>query len=81
MTTVSTFAMLGLGVFKLLLVPLVLMFVLALTVFWVWMLIDCAKRISAGETTLIGWVIVIALTHVIGALAYLLFGRRPRMAV
>ena len=81
MITVSPFAMLGLGAFKLLLVPLVLMFVIALTVFWIWMLIDCAKRISAGETTLIGWVIVIALAHVVGAVAYLLFGRRARAVV
>jgi hypothetical protein len=39
------------------------------------MFIDCAKRISAGETTLIGWVIVIALTHVIGALGLILSAR------
>ncbi len=81
MTTVPILAVLGLGPFELLMVPLVLLFILGLTVFWIWMLVDCANRMSAGHTGLVGWVIVIALTHVIGALAYSLFGRGTRPAV
>jgi hypothetical protein len=46
------------------------------TIFWVWMLIDCAtKEPSAGNDKLI-WILVIVLTHLIGALIYY-FVRRP----
>ena len=48
------------------------------TIFWLWMLIDCAVRISRGEQNLIGWLIVVACTHIIGALIYYFFARNPR---
>ena len=64
-----------------LLVPLVLAIAIGFTVFWIWMLVDCAKRIGAGETNQVGWLIAIALAQVFGAAAYFLFGRnaRPRI--
>lgn len=47
------------------------------TIFWIWMLIDCAtKEPSEGNDKLI-WVLIIVLTHWIGALIYLL-ARRPK---
>jgi hypothetical protein len=47
------------------------------TVFWVWMLVDCAMHEpSTGNDKLI-WIIVIVLTHFIGALIYF-FARRPQ---
>ena len=46
------------------------------TVFWIWMLVDCAtKEPSQGNDKLV-WILVIVLTHWIGALIYLL-ARRP----
>jgi hypothetical protein len=48
----------------------------AFTVFWIWALIDCARRISAGERNLIGWLIAICLTHVLGAFCYVVFAGR-----
>ena len=59
----------------LILIPL--LFVgLALTVFWIWMLVDCAtKEPSAGNDKVI-WILVILFTHWIGALSYYLM-RRP----
>ena len=48
---------------------------LILTVIWIWGIIHCARRISAGETGLVGWLIVICLLQAIGAIAYFLFGR------
>jgi len=46
------------------------------TVLWVWMLVDCVtKEPSEGNDKLI-WLLVIVLTHLIGALIYL-FARRP----
>ena len=49
---------------------------LAGTAFWVWMIIDCAtKERSEGNDKVI-WILIILLTHVIGALIYF-FARRP----
>lgn len=51
------------------------------TVFWVWALVDVLRRPSpdyrSGSQAL--WAAVIALTHSLGAAAYVLFGR-PREA-
>ncbi len=57
-------------------IPLVLI-VLALVVFWIWMLVDCAtKEPSAGNDKVV-WILVIIFTHWIGALIYYLV-RRPQ---
>lgn len=46
------------------------------TVFWIWMIIDCAtKERSEGNDKVI-WILVILFTHLIGALIYF-FARRP----
>ena len=56
-------------------IPLVLI-VMALVVFWIWMLVDCAtKEPSAGNDKIV-WILVIVFTHWIGALIYFLV-RRP----
>ena len=46
------------------------------TVFWVWMLIDCATKEPSDGNDKIIWILVIVLTHLIGALIYF-FVRRP----
>ncbi len=47
------------------------------TIFWIWMLVDCAmKEPSQGNDKLI-WVIIILFTHLLGALLYF-FIRRPQ---
>ena len=50
------------------------------TIFWIWMLIDCATKEPSTGNDKIVWVIVIALTHWIGALIYLLVRRPQRIA-
>jgi hypothetical protein len=47
------------------------------TILWIWMLIDCATKEPSEGNDKIGWILVIALTHWIGALIYLL-ARRPK---
>jgi hypothetical protein len=47
------------------------------TIFWIWMLIDCVKNNGIETTEKVVWVVVIALTHFIGALIYF-FAARPR---
>ncbi len=45
-------------------------------VFWIWMIIDCAKnnRIAGGEK--VAWLLVIIFLHFLGALIYFFAGRR-----
>jgi len=52
------------------------LFSLLLTIFWIWMLIDCITEESDQGNDKVTWVIVIALLGWIGALIYLL-ARRP----
>ena len=47
------------------------------TILWVWMIIDCATKEPAEGNDKIIWILVIVLTHWIGALIYLLV-RRPK---
>ncbi len=60
---------------------LLLLFILATTVFWIWALVDVIRR--PGETlqrgTQLFWALLIAVTHTVGAAAYVVFGR-PRGA-
>ena len=47
------------------------------TILWIWMLIDCATNEPSEGNEKIIWILVIVLTHWIGALIYLL-ARRPQ---
>lgn len=50
------------------------------TAFWIWMLVDCATKVpSQGNEKLI-WVLIIVLTHWIGAAIYYFVRRPSRMA-
>lgn len=55
------------------------LFSLAAFAFWIWMLIDCAtKEPNEGNDKLI-WILIIALTHGVGALIYFLVRRPERI--
>jgi hypothetical protein len=58
------FAMMFSGM-ELLILPLSLLF----TAFWIWMLVESAKRKQFG------WLVAIAIFNILGAFAYYLFGR------
>ena len=73
-------AVIGFGIIELLfLVPLMLIGVLG-TVFWIWMIVDCALHESSTGNDKIVWILVILYTHLIDALLYY-FVRRPRRPV
>ena len=65
-----------LGGTEILIFLVLLPFTLLFFAFWVWMLIDCirSKALSDGEK--IAWTLVIVFTHALGALIYLLAGRK-----
>lgn len=61
-------------------VPIFLMFLVFVvggTILWIWMIIDCATREKSEGNDKLIWILVIVLTHWIGALIYLLV-RRPK---
>jgi len=43
------------------------------TVFWIWMLIDCANRNFKEKTT---WIIILAVGNILGAIIYYLLVKR-----
>lgn len=69
--------MFGLGLSELLIIFVLFGIGFVGTIFWIWMLIDCAINEATEGSTKIVWVIIIALTHLIGALIYC-FVRRPQ---
>ncbi|AEH61296.1 hypothetical protein Mzhil_1456 [Methanosalsum zhilinae DSM 4017] len=74
---VVIFYLIMMGQFRIINVSIVFLLFLALTVFWLWMLVDCAtKETNEGNERLI-WIIIIVFTHFIGALLYY-FIRRPK---
>lgn len=52
------------------------LFALATTVFWIWMIIDCATNESLQGTDKIVWLIVIIFLHFLGAVVYYFVAKR-----
>ena len=50
---------------------------LAITAFWVWMLVDCLTNMDSQGNDKIIWILVIVFTNLIGALVYY-FVQRPK---
>jgi hypothetical protein len=68
---------------ELIIIPIVLVAILLgvlTTIFWVWMLIDCATNKTLRDNQKIGWIIAILFTHLIGAIIYYFVVRTPRLA-
>ena len=65
----------------LVIIPIWLSIVVSLTVLWIWVLIDCIKNESTEGNERIVWVVVIVVTHWIGALIYLIARRPQRKAL
>ena len=40
------------------------------TIFWIFMIVDCAKREFKTDNDKVVWIILLALTHVLGATIY-----------
>ena len=65
---------------KLIFIPIWFSIVVSLMVLWIWTLIDCIKNEPIEGNERIVWVVVIAVTHWIGALIYLIVRRPKRKA-
>ncbi len=49
------------------------------TIFWIWMIIDCATH-ERNSTDKIIWILIIIFTHFIGALIYFFVRKQGRVA-
>ena len=68
------------NIFALLFFILIGLISLAGTIFWIWMLVDCAmNEPSEGNDKLI-WIIIIVFTQLLGALLYF-FIKRPKRKI
>ena len=63
----------GLGVF--LVIMLIAGLGLALTVFWIWMLVDAIQNKGVSDGEKVGWVLAIVFFHFIGSVLYFFIGR------
>ena len=63
----------GLGV--LLVIMLLAGLSLALTVFWIWMLVDAIQNKGITDGEKVGWVLAIVFFHFIGSVLYFFIGR------
>ena len=72
-------AVLGLAGGEILLLLMVFFFVLPLALaafaFWIWMLVDAIQNKGLSDSEKVGWVVAIALLHIIAALLYFFIGR------
>ncbi|MBU6401743.1 MAG: PLDc N-terminal domain-containing protein [Verrucomicrobia bacterium] len=50
----------------------------AVTVFWIWMLVDAIQNKGLTDGEKVGWVLAIVFLHLLGSLLYLLIGRPKR---
>ena len=51
------------------------------TIFWIWMLVDCATNEPSEGNDKLVWIIIIAFTHLLGALLYFFIRRPQRMTL
>ena len=52
---------------------------LLLSIFWIWMIVDCATNEPGNNNDKVVWILVIVFTHIIGALNYFLIRRPERI--
>lgn len=59
-----------------------LVIALVTSIFWIWMLIDCATNANLDGTHKLIWVLIILFLHFVGALIYFIVARgsRPKAA-
>lgn len=62
------------GFVFLLIVPIFLL----ISIFWVWMLIDCAKRNYTGPNDKVIWILIIIFTGIVGAIIYYFIVKRKK---
>ena len=51
------------------------------TIFWIWTLVDCARNEPPESSSKVMWIVVIALTSLIGATIYCCVRRPERIQV
>jgi hypothetical protein len=70
----------GIGFAELLVLLFFLVFVVAGTVVWIWSLVDCATKEADVGNQKVTWIIIIAITHIIGSILYMVIRRPQRLA-
>jgi len=63
----------GLGIVILALIGII---VISISIFWVWMIIDCVKRKFKDKVV---WIIVLIFTHILGASLYYFYIKRKNV--
>ena len=72
--------MLNIGIPELIVLFVVFVIGLGGTILWIWMLVDCVTKEPSEGNEKVMWLLIIALTHWLGALLYLIVRRPQRVA-
>lgn len=65
------------GIHLIEIIPIVIILLL-ISVFWLWMLVDCCLNKSLKGIQKVFWFLFILFTHIIGAILYALIGRSKK---
>ena len=68
----------SLGILLILGIMLIILIPILLSIFWIWMLIDCATSEFKGKNDKIVWILIIILLHIVGALVYYVIIKKKR---
>ena len=60
---------------------LIMIIFLLTSIFWVWMLVDCATNPRLQGTEKIVWILIVLFAHIVGALIYFFVARQKKNAV
>ena len=71
-------SMAGSGIFVLLALLVIAPVALALTIFWIWMLVDAIQNQGLTDGEKVGWVLAIVFFHVLGSALYFFIGHPKR---
>lgn len=71
-------SMVGSGIFVILALLVFAPLALALTIFWIWMLVDAIQNKGLTDGEKVGWVLAIVFCHVLGSALYFFIGHPKR---
>lgn len=68
---------LALGIGVILLILAVIVLAVGAFIFWIVMIVDCAKRKFTGDTEKVVWILILIFLGIIGALIYYFVVKQP----
>ena len=68
----------GVGILGLMIMLLFIIIPILSSIFWIWMVVDCAQRNFKKKNDKIIWILIVVLLHIVGALIYYFVIKRKK---